>query len=91
MDQYTAMWYGFVQSGYLNMTNYQRLNLHFPMVFPWFSYDYPIKITMCSPPARHNIARFAGAIVGATAEREDGAAEQTQAWTEAHQLVAFIG
>jgi len=49
------------------------------MVFPWFSYDYPIKITMCSPPARHNIARFAGAIVGATAEREDGAAEQTQA------------
>ena len=70
---------------------YQMVNLHFPMVFPWFSYDYPIKITMCSPPARHNIARFAGAIVGATAEREDGAAEHTQAWTEAHQLVAFIG
>ena len=33
---------------------------------------------MCSPPA----SRFAGAIVGATAERENGAAEQTQAWTE---------
>jgi hypothetical protein len=40
---------------------------------------------MCSPPARASSARFAGAIVGATAEREDGAAEQTQALLNAHR------
>ena len=28
---------------------YQRLNLHFPMVFPWFSYGFPIKISILQP------------------------------------------
>ena len=23
-------------------TNYRRVNLHFPMIFPWFSYNFPL-------------------------------------------------
>ena len=31
---------------YSKLLNYQRVNLHFPMVFPWFSYGFPIKTSI---------------------------------------------
>ena len=31
---------------HIAMLNYQRVNLHFPLVFLWFSYGFPMETTI---------------------------------------------
>ena len=38
------------------MLNYQRVNLHFPMVFLWFSYGFPIKTSILPEGISYSIS-----------------------------------